>query len=211
MQRVKWKTVYHLTPNFATRKWEQCKAKWKIQFLWREEKQDKQPQFTTSESVAQISYNNIHKKQPAGGWWCFEQPRRSSETSCTISECLVEGIRNSQVTRILVLSSTSWTIIFLAINFMETAVAINPRHLSHEHEAATTVCYRPMHTHDKLAVKDDGVTNWCSAHEFLHKQTILAAAATKLSLVSKVNYKIIPQTTTTTSQQKMPPTSSATQ
>jgi hypothetical protein len=72
-----------------------------------------------------------------------------------------------------------------------------------------------MHTHDKLAVKDDGVTNWCSAHEFRHKQTILAAAATKLSLVSKVNYKIMPQTTTTTttttSQQKMPPTSSATQ
>jgi hypothetical protein len=72
-----------------------------------------------------------------------------------------------------------------------------------------------MHTHDKLAVKDDGVTNWCSAHEFLHKQMILAAAATKLSSVSKVNYKIMPQTTTTTttttSQQKMPPTSSATQ
>jgi hypothetical protein len=73
-----------------------------------------------------------------------------------------------------------------------------------------------MHTHDKLAVKDDGVTNWCSAHEFQHKQRILAAVATKLSLVSKVNYKIMPQTTTTTtststSQQKMPPTSSATQ
>ncbi len=105
----------------------------------------------------------------------------------------------------------------LAINFLITAVAINPRHLSHEHEAATTVCKQPMHTHDKLAVKDDGVTNWCSAHEFQHKQTILAAAATKLSSVSKVNYKIMPQTTTTTttttttSQQKMTPTSSATQ